>query len=554
MTATSAARIGAEEASSRTTATRPSARTHAIMQETLQTPGWPLDATTRAFFEPRFGHDFSRVRVHADAAAADSARALQAAAFTTGNSLVFGAGRFAPATPDGRQLLAHELTHVVQQKDAPATAANAVAPTESREEREAAEIGRRALRPDRDLRPAALAEGGPARIYRQPAESAAPTDEADSGEQSEAPDFGSMPIIWFRFNSDQLRQDEEVQANVHVSLALDRIRAHAKIAGDAQRIVLHGYASREGEEKHNLVLSLQRARRVRGLLVAAGIPATHITEVAHGPDATLSGRRWNRRVEFELQPLPSTENFSEAEGASIVGQAPRTGPIPLESTRNVLTPSHWALRNRPRITSDPVEKWNELDAAKTKGQRIVSGISVHLRDFKDRWVHAHRAVITSAATEYDLPAWFLAGVAWAEVGGDPPVLDTLAYTYRRDIGVGSRAPELTSFGDVSIQLRRAAEELGYDPAAMTELQKSFLISSLEDPQQNLFLVASHLDRLRDQDFPGKPADVLTDDDLKVIGARYNRGPNLTRAEIDQNLSYGNDVVRKRARLEQLLQE
>src|ERR1041385_6120211 len=81
-----------------------------IVQEVLRSPGQPLDATTRAFFEPRFGHDFSRVRVHTDARAAESADAVNALAFTVGPNVVFGAGQHAPTTDSGRRLLAHELT------------------------------------------------------------------------------------------------------------------------------------------------------------------------------------------------------------------------------------------------------------------------------------------------------------------------------------------------------------------------------------------------------------------------------------------------------------
>jgi len=86
-----------------------------IVHEVLRSPGQPLDVCTRAFFEPRFGHDFSRVRVHTGASAAVSARSVGAQAFTVGNSIVFGSGEFAPHHSAGRRLLAHELTHTVQQ-------------------------------------------------------------------------------------------------------------------------------------------------------------------------------------------------------------------------------------------------------------------------------------------------------------------------------------------------------------------------------------------------------------------------------------------------------
>jgi len=86
-----------------------------IVHEVLRSPGQPLDATTLAYFGPRFGRDFSSVRVHTGAAAGQSARDVNAHAYTVGRNMVFDAGRFAPGTHDGQRLIAHELTHVVQQ-------------------------------------------------------------------------------------------------------------------------------------------------------------------------------------------------------------------------------------------------------------------------------------------------------------------------------------------------------------------------------------------------------------------------------------------------------
>jgi hypothetical protein len=78
--------------------------------------GQPLTAAERAFFEPRFGTDFSKVRVHTDNRAARTAQSINARAFTLGRDVVFGAGQYSPGTQSGRSLLAHELVHVVQQK------------------------------------------------------------------------------------------------------------------------------------------------------------------------------------------------------------------------------------------------------------------------------------------------------------------------------------------------------------------------------------------------------------------------------------------------------
>ena len=87
-----------------------------IVSEVLSSGGGqPLDAGTQQFMESRFGRDFSEVRVHADGRAVESAAAIQARAYTNGQEVVVGKGEFHPETEAGRRLLAHELTHVVQQ-------------------------------------------------------------------------------------------------------------------------------------------------------------------------------------------------------------------------------------------------------------------------------------------------------------------------------------------------------------------------------------------------------------------------------------------------------
>jgi hypothetical protein len=83
----------------------------------MRSPGQSLDAGMWAFMEPRFGHDFNRVRVHCDARAAQSADAVNARAYVVGNEMVFGQGEYAPGTGPGRSLIAHELAHVVQQRN-----------------------------------------------------------------------------------------------------------------------------------------------------------------------------------------------------------------------------------------------------------------------------------------------------------------------------------------------------------------------------------------------------------------------------------------------------
>jgi hypothetical protein len=97
--------------------------------QALNSGGSPLPDATRSFFEPRFGADFSQVRVHTDTRAAATAKSINAKAFTVGWDIAFGAGQYAPQSHEGQHLLAHELTHVMQQGGAgtPAPAARSIA-------------------------------------------------------------------------------------------------------------------------------------------------------------------------------------------------------------------------------------------------------------------------------------------------------------------------------------------------------------------------------------------------------------------------------------------
>ncbi len=87
----------------------------AIVSDVLRSAGEPLHPEARQFFEPRFGFDFSKVRVHIGERAAESAKAVQARAYTVGNHLVFAGSEYDPRSAPGRKLLSHELAHVVQQ-------------------------------------------------------------------------------------------------------------------------------------------------------------------------------------------------------------------------------------------------------------------------------------------------------------------------------------------------------------------------------------------------------------------------------------------------------
>jgi hypothetical protein len=93
----------------------PSEGVPVIVHDVLRSPGQPLDSATRTFFEPRFGHDFSHVRVHSDANAGQSARSVNALAYAVGRDIVVQPQYYKPESTEGKRLLAHELTHVLQQ-------------------------------------------------------------------------------------------------------------------------------------------------------------------------------------------------------------------------------------------------------------------------------------------------------------------------------------------------------------------------------------------------------------------------------------------------------
>ncbi len=126
--------------------------------------GQPLDPALRAEMESRFGQDFSQVRVHTDGRAAESAQALDAAAYTVGPDVVFAAGRYAPNTSAGQQLLAHELAHVVQQERA---AGDAVEPLSQPGDRFEAEADRTAAAAGAGQPARVVASGAPPAVQRQ---------------------------------------------------------------------------------------------------------------------------------------------------------------------------------------------------------------------------------------------------------------------------------------------------------------------------------------------------------------------------------------------------
>ena|SRR5947209_1700298 len=139
----------------------------------VRSSGTPLDRDTRRLMESRLGQDFSDVRLHTDAPAAASAKSVQAQAYTVENHIVFGEGRYVPGSPETTRTLAHELTHVVQQRSGPVDGTPApggiqVSDPSDRFERDAERSADQVMAAGHDRAPAGGAGGGPgAALQRQ---------------------------------------------------------------------------------------------------------------------------------------------------------------------------------------------------------------------------------------------------------------------------------------------------------------------------------------------------------------------------------------------------
>lgn len=144
-------------------------------------------------------------------------------------------------------------------------------------------------------------------------------------------------------------------------------------------------------------------------------------------------------------------------------------------------------------------------------------------DSRRDWIGANRQILKAAAEENGLPPDMIAGIAWKEVEGDPGVIDDVADTVR-GFGIGGEADK-TSMGPMSIQIRRAAEVLGYDPAHLTGMQRDQVEEAVKDPAQNAFITSEYLAQLKaESSFADVPADRMTPGQYRELAARYNGGP------------------------------
>ncbi|HEX8623379.1 MAG TPA: LysM peptidoglycan-binding domain-containing protein [Allosphingosinicella sp.] len=186
-------------------------------------------------------------------------------------------------------------------------------------------------------------------------------------------------------------------------------------------------------------------------------------------------------------------------------------------------------------------EWTTLDAISYASGWMGDGIF----EFKDQWVRGYAATINAAADYYDLPRALVAGVAYSEVGGDPLWWDTAgAMVSRRS------RQETISYGNMSIQLRRAGETLGYGRRGAW--QNAQIIASLMDPRTSIWIAAAHLSDLRAVDFRGVGASQMTTEQIQITASRYNRGPQWTLDQMRRDLSYGRSITNRWQHLNDLI--
>ncbi|NBE53364.1 transglycosylase SLT domain-containing protein [Streptomyces sp. YC537] len=194
----------------------------------------------------------------------------------------------------------------------------------------------------------------------------------------------------------------------------------------------------------------------------------------------------------------------------------------------------------PDVTVSPaLRRIRELSADLPEGKDTSYWLPGSSDAKRSEWIDANGAAIRAAAKENGLPPDVIAGIAWREVDGGPGVIDDVTDTARQ-LGIGGDA-DRTSMGPMQIQIRRAAEVLGYDPADLTADQRDEVESAVKDPTQNVFIASEYLSRLKaESEFADVPADRMTDAQYQELAARYNGGPYW---ESDDAQGYGRDFMR-----------
>jgi outer membrane protein OmpA-like peptidoglycan-associated protein len=308
-----------------------------IVYEVVRSLGQPLDPATRAYMEPRLGHDFGKVRIHTGRQAADSARAVEAKAYTVGHHVVLGAGHESVQSTDGRELLAHELTHVVQQSSVSADLAGSIEVGDPSDvaEREADKVAHSV--------DAHSIDNGDIGV-------AAATRLQRAGDLSAVPPTMSCPVattspasVTNRFGFPRASSTLTAAQKLEIATFVQNWRAR----GGSTPVRVDGYASVDGPQSLNWTLSCDRARAIERELLSPfpgllpGVPPGLITLFAHGETDEYGTAVDNRQA--------SITTSAPARPAPAPAPAPPAAPA-----FTVTVPSHIRSARQPAGTPDRI--------------------------------------------------------------------------------------------------------------------------------------------------------------------------------------------------------
>ena len=293
------ARLGPSVADRGIDASSPYGTAPPIVNEVVRTPGKALDTLDREMMGSRLHHDFSKVRVHADARAATSAKAIDAQAYTVGSHIVFDDGKYAPRSSQGQQLLAHELIHTLQQSHGVlGTGALALGDPDDHSEAQAHRIAAAGLAEE-----PATTSNRSIRVQRQPNQSApkpAP-DLAESASPFLAGAIGSVTIDGFETGKSDISQSNQSTLAKTARTIQTLLK---KYPGSTIRVI--GHTDAVGTDESNQSLGEARAHSVQTALVDLGIPFETIIAESKGESQLLvksvRAEARNRRVEVRFQP------------------------------------------------------------------------------------------------------------------------------------------------------------------------------------------------------------------------------------------------------------
>jgi hypothetical protein len=225
--------------------------------------------------------------------------------------------------------------------------------------------------------------------------------------------------------------------------------------------------------------------------------------------------------------------------------APKVEPalISLGLLHAELSPEHTRIQDLAAQWEGHTDfEWTDFDGLRYILEKILSrgkivDDPIWVFTYKYNYIANYSDVIKDAAQQYGIPAFLLAGVAYSEFAGDAPSFDDAAFIVR-GIFSGNTSANLTSFGNVSMQVRRGCETLGYECSAG---EQSEVIRSLENPIEGIYMAAAHLRDIQNVDYAGRSPASLTMEDIQIIAARYNLGPNASRESALSSV-YGADIV------------